>query len=169
MKLKKYYCFALVCVITLPLLCYGQIVYAAPFLSKDNHTKKVIPIQQKKANQAVHQYNKKNKKPPLKAEADQSAVWSNAFTFQKVWGTQVDPRTGIFSAWLQVGSLVSNMNRGPNINLNVNYSTGSLANPDGLGIGWSWNLTHFNPLNDQLTTSQGQSFQLRKIDKEHWW
>ncbi len=169
MKLKKYYCFAVVCVVILPLLCYGQIVYAAPFLSKDNHTKKVIPIQQKKDNQAVHQYNKKNKKSRLKAEADQSAVWSNAFTFQKVWGTQIDPRTGIFSAWLQVGSLVSNMNRGPNINLNVNYSTSSLANPDGLGIGWSWNLTHFNPSNNQLTTSQGQSFQLRKVDRDHWW
>ena len=51
----------------------------------------------------------------------------------------------------------------------LNYSSSSLADPDGLGTGWSWNLTHFNPLNNQLTTSQGQSFQLHKIDRNHWW
>ena len=61
------------------------------------------------------------------------------------------------------------MDRGPNIVLDINYNSSTLANPDGLGLGWSWNLTHFNPLNNQLSTSQGQAFHLDKIDKNHWW
>ncbi|MCY4178543.1 MAG: RHS repeat protein, partial [Endozoicomonadaceae bacterium] len=40
---------------------------------------------------------------------------------------------------------------------------------DGLGYGWSWNLTHFNPVNNQLTTSQGQSFILQQDNMGHWW
>ena len=168
MKFIKYHFVILAFIFISILLFFKQVSYAAFVLSKDIHKKSGIPEQQK-TSKAVQQQHKKNKQPHSKAEADQSSIWSNAFTFQKVWGTRTDPRTGIFSAWLQAGSLISNMSRGPDITLNINYNSNAFANPDGLGTGWSWNLTHFNPLNNQLTTSQGQSFQLYKIDKDHWW
>ncbi len=95
--------------------------------------------------------------------------WSNAFNFKKVWGTTVDPRTGILSAYVKTGSMLSNLGHGPDISLNVNYSSSALANPDGLGTGWSWNLTHFNPVTRQLTTSFGQNFYLKKQPDGHWW
>ena len=97
-----------------------------------------------------------------------SAPWSNAFNFKKVWGTTVDLRTGILNTWVKTGSMLSNLGHGPDINLNVNYSSTALANPDGLGTGWSWNLTHFNPITHQLTTSFGQNFYLKKLVSHHW-
>ena len=100
---------------------------------------------------------------------DDTPVWSNAFNFHKSWGTQVDPRTGTLSAYIRVGSLISNLDRGPNITLNIDYNSGSMADPDQLGAGWSWNLTHFNPNNNQLSTSQGQSFILQKNTDGYWW
>ncbi|MCY4330255.1 MAG: hypothetical protein OXC48_09310, partial [Endozoicomonadaceae bacterium] len=98
-----------------------------------------------------------------------AAPWSNAFNFQKMAGTQIDPRTGTFTAYIKTGSLISNLDHGPNINLQINYNSSSKANPDGLGRGWSWNLTHFNPANNQLATSQGQNFSLIQDDLGHWW
>ena len=168
MKFRQYY-FILISVFISVLLYCKQTSYAVSFLSKNQHEVQTSYVRQKKETKAVHQQNKKKQSPHLKAGADQSAVWSDAFTFQKMWGSQVDPRTGIFSTWIKTGNLISNMNRGPNIALNINYSSSALANPDGLGRGWSWNLTHFNPANNQLTTSQGQSFWLYQTDKNHWW
>ena len=100
--------------------------------------------------------------------ADEQAPWSNAFNFKKAWGTTVDPRTGILSAYVKTGSMLSNLGHGPDINLEVNYNSSILANPDGLGRGWSWNLTHFNPITHQLTTSFGQNFYLKKQSDGHW-
>ena len=94
--------------------------------------------------------------------------WSNAFNFKKVWGSAVDPRTGILSAYVKTGSMLSNLGHGPDINLDINYNSSSLANPDGLGTGWSWNLTHFNLVTHQLITSFGQSFYLEKSADNHW-
>ncbi len=99
---------------------------------------------------------------------EKTEPWSNAFNFKKVWGTTVDPRTGILSAYVKTGSMLSNLGHGPDINLNINYSSSSLADPDGLGAGWSWNLTHFNPVTRQLTTSFGQSFYLKKGSDGRW-
>ncbi|MCY4330478.1 MAG: hypothetical protein OXC48_10445, partial [Endozoicomonadaceae bacterium] len=117
-----------------------------------------------------HSPVKYHKLPLLNAmEQSSSSPWSNAFNFQKVAGTQIDPRTGIFTAYIKTGSLISNLDHGPNINLQVNYNSNSMADPDGLGRGWSWNLTHFNLVNNQLTTSQGQSFNLQKDNMGNWW
>ncbi len=103
------------------------------------------------------------------SESSESAPWSNAFNFKKVWGTTVDPRTGILSAWVKTGSMLSNLGHGPDINLEVSYSSSALANPDGLGTGWNWNLTHFNATTHQLTTSFGQNFYLNKQPDGRWW
>ena len=111
-----------------------------------------------------HSYDKKIKQQP----SDESEPWSNAFNFRKSMGTNVDPRTGILSAYVKAGTMLSNLGHGPNIDLEVNYSSGSQANPDGLGVGWSWNLTHFNPVTHQLITSTGHSFYLQQKSDGHW-
>ena len=118
-----------------------------------------------------HEWSKteeKKKTANLKQD-NESILWSNAFNFKKSWGTQVDPRIGIFSAYIKSGSLLSNFGHGPNINLEVIYSSNSFTDKDGLGIGWSWNLTHFNPRTHQLTTSLGQNFYLTQRKDGHWW
>ena len=98
-----------------------------------------------------------------------SSAWSNAFNFTRTWGAQVDPRTGISGVWIKVGSLRSNTGHGPDIDLEVCYSSGTTADYDGLSRGWNWNLTHFNPKNNQLITSSGQNFFLRQTKKGQWW
>ena len=112
---------------------------------------------------------RKNTKWKDSASSDNNEeTWSNAFNFQKSWGTTVDPRTGILIVHFKVGSLLSNLGHGPNIDLQLNYSSNASANPDGAGRGWSWNLTHFNRKTDQLMTSHGKSFWLHKVGINHW-
>ena len=110
----------------------------------------------------------KHSKNIVKSGADESAPWSNTFNFKKLWGTQINPRTGILSAHVKVGSLLSNLGHGPNIDLEVNYSSNAHADTDKLGQGWSWNLTHLNPVTHQLTTSTGQNFYLQKNNHGKW-
>ncbi len=115
-------------------------------------------------------YNRKitPSKNTVKIDVGGNTPWSNAFNFKKIWGTQVDPRTGILSAHIKVGSLLSNLGHGPNIDLEVNYSSNAHADTDKLGQGWSWNLTHLNPITHQLTTSTGQNFYLKKDNNSQW-
>ncbi len=134
------------------------------YFENDNSTKKKINTTDSAKK------NHKHKTTLFNAmQGNNAAPWSDAFNFQKVAGTQVDPRTGTFTAYIKTGNLISNLDHGPNINLQINYSSNSKANPDGLGLGWSWNLTHFNPVNNQLTTSQGQNFSLQEDHAGYWW
>ncbi|MCY4329483.1 MAG: YD repeat-containing protein, partial [Endozoicomonadaceae bacterium] len=64
--------------------------------------------------------------------------------------------------------LLSNLGHGPNIDLEVNYSSNTYADTDKLGQGWSWNLTHFNLITHQLITSTGQNFYLKKNNNGRW-
>ena len=138
-------------------------IHAALVQNKEKNSK-----QQKYRDPFLQRANYHNKKN-LSGEEANSALWSNAFNFQKAWNTQVDPRTGLFFAHIRAGSLISNTGHGPNINLEINYNSNSTSNPDNLGQGWSWNLTHFNPQNNQLFTSQGQSFNLQQTFDGRWW
>ncbi len=135
------------------------------------NSEKKADIQQKIMTEKKNNiHHKTEKKIPLKASgSEKSPLWSNAFNFQKSWGTQVDPRTGILMAYIKTGSMISNLGHGPNIDLEVNYSSSSLADPDGLGQGWSFNLTHFNPVNNQLSTSQGKVYNLQQKSNGEWW
>ncbi len=122
-----------------------------------------------KTGQAAEKHASHGKQQKLHGtENDASSLWSNAFNFTKDWGVHVDPRTGILSTYIKAGNLLSNTGHGPDITLNAGYSSNSMANPDGLGEGWSWNLTHFNLATNQLTTSTGQFFYLQKINHSHW-
>ncbi|MCY4328825.1 MAG: hypothetical protein OXC48_01885, partial [Endozoicomonadaceae bacterium] len=115
--------------------------------------------------------NKKNKQSRSLSQTavQKEGFWSNAFNFRKTADAATDPRTGILSFHAKAGSLLSNSGHGPDIDLEVGYNSIATANPDGLGYGWSWNLTHFNLQTNQLTTSTGQSFHLQPDDNNRWY
>ncbi len=115
-------------------------------------------------------YNKRlfDKKSWLTNKDNNKEPWSDAFNFDKAWGTQTDLRTGMLTTFIKVGSMISNLGHGPDINLKVSYSSVSRANPDNLGSGWSWNLTHFNLHTNQLTTRKGENFYLQKDIDGQW-
>ncbi|MCY4177470.1 MAG: hypothetical protein OXD32_03120, partial [Endozoicomonadaceae bacterium] len=48
---------------------------------------------------------------------DGAFLWSNAFNFKKTIDAQTDPRTGMLSAHIKVGGLLSNEGHGPDIDL----------------------------------------------------
>ncbi len=131
------------------------------FNTINNHKNNIIPKKLK---------DKLKKSSLAVAQAsNSSSPWSNAVNFSKNWGTQVDPRTGTFTAYVKVGSMISNLDHGPNINLQISYNSDSVADLDTLGAGWSWNLTHFDPVTNQLSTSQGKTFNLRQQANGTWW
>ena len=102
-------------------------------------------------------------------EVQGTDLWSNAFNFRKTADTATDPRTGILSFHAKAGNLLSNSGHGPNIDLEISYSSIAGTDPDGLGYGWSWNLTHFDLQTNQLTTSTGQSFHLQQKNDGQWY
>ncbi|MCY4330292.1 MAG: hypothetical protein OXC48_09495 [Endozoicomonadaceae bacterium] len=117
---------------------------------------------------STHSSKKNSRNKLFSDESEDASVWSNAFNFNKSWGAEVDPRTGILIVHFKVASLLSNLGHGPDINLQINYNSNNITNPDGIGQGWSWNLTHFNPQLEELTTSGGQAFYLQQQGKYHW-
>ena len=118
-----------------------------------SHSKNHTPIPKKKA------------KKILKAS---SGMISNAFNFKGSWGSSVDPRTGILNFFVKVGDINSNLGHGPNFELLLNYNSASLTNNDGLGVGWSWNLTHFDRQTSTLTTSDGKTMKLQQDGTGKW-
>ncbi len=156
----------------------GKLSCAVPYIEKNKLNNKnssrfyhLDYVTKKTTNNSYYDSasNTEKKQPVNYPGTGEQSQWSNAFNFKKTWGTTVDPRTGILNAYVKTGSMLSNLGHGPDINLEVNYSSSALANPDGLGRGWSWNLTHFNPVTHQLTTSFGQNFCLKKQPDGRWW
>ncbi len=173
----KWYCCCIVTILLFgyveSLFCTASQIQSSSFINKEtnsfddvyNRTYRAI----KKNNDQSELNIKKTEKRTISSESTRSESWSNAFNFKKVWGSTVDPRTGILSTWVKTGSMLSNLGHGPDINLEVSYNSNASANPDGLGTGWNWNLTHFNLKTHQLTTSFGQNFYLHKQPDGHWW
>ncbi len=93
-----------------------------------------------------------NTRPLLKSSGNNSlSIWSNSFNFAKSGNSEVDPRTGSLLVSVKAGLLLSNFGHGPDIDLEMNYNSIAKGNPDHLGRGWAWNLTHYNPVTHQLT------------------
>ena len=96
------------------------------------------------ANAAVqHKALYKHAKTLLLARSH-SGQFSNANNFKSAMQSSVDPRTGTLSCSMVVGQLHSNWSKGPFYKLALSYTSGSSANPDGIGNGWQWNLSHYN-------------------------
>ena len=97
------------------------------------------------------------------------SIWSNSFNFAKSGNSKVDPRTGTLLISVKVGLLRSNFGHGPDIDLEMNYNSNVKGNPDHLGSGWAWNLTHYNPVTHQLNTAGGKSFFLKQQPDGSWY
>ncbi len=121
---------------------------------------------------ANHTKEKKNKTNhhSLLDESNSSglSIWSNSFNFAKSANSRVDPRTGMLLISMKVGLLQSNFGHGPDIDLEMNYNSGATGNPDHLGRGWAWNMTHYNPATHQLNTAGGKSFFLQQQPDGSW-
>ncbi len=113
-------------------------------------------------------FRPKNKLKDYSSESSDTSIWSNAMNFKQTWGSAVDPRTGIFTAHIKAGSLLSNLGHGPNIDLEASYNSISVANKDNIGFGWQWNLTRFNPATNQLVTAGGKNFYLKQDNSGKW-
>ena len=96
------------------------------------------------------------------------SIWSNSFNFAKSGNSVVDPRTGMLLVSIKAGLLLSNFGHGPDIDLEMDYNSGAKGDPDHLGHGWAWNLTHYNPATHQLNTAGGKSFFLEQQNDGSW-
>ena len=134
----------------------------------------IIPVLNKEI--SLEQYNPgANKKNKINhhsllgtQENNNLSIWSNSFNFTKSGNSVVDPRTGVLMVSVKVGLLMSNFGHGPDIDLEMNYNSSAKGDPDHLGCGWVWNLTHYNPVTHQLNTSAGKSFFLEYHPDGSW-
>ena len=137
----------------------------------NSYTTKKMPL--KRHNAYKHTTNKQNNinHHNLLAGASEVSndlsIWSNSFNFAK-GNSEVDPRTGTLLVSMKVGLLRSNFGHGPDIDLEMNYNSGAKGDPDHLGCGWAWNLTHYNPTTHQLNTAGGKSFFLEQLPDGSW-
>ncbi len=155
-------------------LYFGKITLA---IGKKRTHKNSVYINKKilleKNTSDTHTTNKKNKinhHPLLSGESGSGdlSVWSNSFNFVKSGNSEVDPRTGMLLVAIKAGLLQSNFGHGPDIDLEMNYNSGAKGDPDHLGCGWAWNLTHYNPVTHQLNTAGGKSFFLEQRPDGSW-
>ena len=74
----------------------------------------------------------------------------------------VDPRTGLYSVSLPLGTLHGNKLRGPSLALNLGYS--ALAEDDfGFGIGWNFEWTTYDSDTGRLQSATGDSLIARSL------
>ncbi|MCY4329154.1 MAG: hypothetical protein OXC48_03575, partial [Endozoicomonadaceae bacterium] len=101
----------------LNLFSFGVTFPVPPKNKNYSYQYKKIQPQEKRVFQGLSSVSKKatQLKNIVKENAGGNTSWSNAFNFKKIWGTQIDPRTGILSAHVKAGSLLSNLGHGPNI------------------------------------------------------
>ncbi|MCY4329960.1 MAG: hypothetical protein OXC48_07790, partial [Endozoicomonadaceae bacterium] len=158
------------------MLCFEKISFA---VGKNRATQyihythnKILSKRRKSQKNATDKNNKANKFHPLLlasgGDSGTISIWSNSFNFAKSENSEVDPRTGSLLVSVKAGLLLSNFGHGPDIDLEMNYNSSAKSNPDGLGHGWTWNLTHYNPVTHQLNTSAGKSFFLQQQSDGSW-
>ncbi|WP_439412560.1 hypothetical protein [Enterobacter ludwigii] len=87
--------------------------------------------------------------------------FTQAGNFTSAIHGQVDPRTGIYSINISLGTVVANALQGPSIPLTLSYSPMNTADI-GLGAGVSFNLSTYNQATDsqRLSLSSGESYRL---------
>ncbi|MCY4178086.1 MAG: hypothetical protein OXD32_06280, partial [Endozoicomonadaceae bacterium] len=138
-----------------------------PGSSYVNHEK--LPLKQNTSDTESKNKNKTHHHLLLGASKSSGlSIWSNSFNFAKSGNSVVDPRTGMLMVSIKAGLLLSNFGHGPDIDLEMDYNSGAKGNPDHLGRGWAWNLTHYNPATHQLNTAEGKSFFLEQQSDGSW-
>ena len=85
--------------------------------------------------------------------------YSNAFGFYSHISGAVDPRTGMYSATIDLPTGKGNRLRGPHLEFRLSYSALN-PNDDGFGVGWRLGLTELNRINNMLTLGDGDSHRI---------
>lgn len=109
-----------------------------------------------------------------------SVVHSNAFNFMSFVQSGVDPRTGQYTAAIELPELAANYLNGPNLPLRIAFNP---MNPEdsGFGAGWRLGLSEYDLDNRMLSLHSGERFKVidngpgqsavvpeRKIDSFHF-
>ncbi|MET4676667.1 MULTISPECIES: RHS repeat-associated core domain-containing protein [unclassified Luteibacter] len=85
--------------------------------------------------------------------------YSNAFGFYSHISGAVDPRTGMYSATIDLPTGKGNRLRGPHLEFRLSYSALN-PNDDGFGVGWRLGLTELNRDTNMLTLGDGDSHRI---------
>ncbi len=173
--INKHLCFFINILICLYLCLYFVKINSAvrkniAYQNSSYTTKKILLKENTPDTHIKNKQDKINHHGFLMAESDSGdlSIWSNSFNFAKSGNSVVDPRTGMLLVSIKAGLLLSNFGHGPDIDLEMNYNSGAKGNPDHLGCGWAWNLSHYNPATHQLNTAGGKSFFLEQQSDGGW-
>ncbi len=171
---RRLYLFVEIFLLLLSCFCFGNVnlSFVKNSIDKYSHASgKEVLFKQHILNKGKKTKNNKadHTHPSLKSSGNGSvSIWSNSFNFAKSSNSEVDPRTGTLLVSVKAGLLLSNFGHGPDIDLEMNYNSAVKGNPDNLGQGWAWNLTHYNPKTHQLSTAGGKSFFLKQLSDGRW-
>ncbi|SDW54750.1 RHS repeat-associated core domain-containing protein [Pseudomonas syringae] len=89
--------------------------------------------------------------------AASTSVNSNALNFMSSMKSGVDPRTGLYNVSIALPELQGNDLLGPGFNLGLSYSPLNTID-SGYGLGWNLQLSQYNPGNQILALSTGETF-----------
>ncbi|ODS24679.1 hypothetical protein AB835_02050 [Candidatus Endobugula sertula] len=84
-------------------------------------------------------------------------ITSKAKHYKNTSALQVDPRTGELNYNYVLGGVTAEPKRGPYFTLTLSYHSLQTQNLDGLGTGWSFNLSRYDNMTQRLTLSSGAS------------
>ncbi len=88
-----------------------------------------------------------------------TSVHSNALNFMSCLKSGVDPRTGLYNVSINLPELKGNDLLGPGINPRLSYSPLNTLD-SGYGMGWSLQLSHYNPGTHILSLNTGETFRI---------
>lgn len=86
-----------------------------------------------------------------------TSVHSNALNFMSCLKSGVDSRTGLYNVSINLPELQANDLRGPGITPTLSYSP-LLTQDIGYGLGWSLQLSHYDPDSHILSLGTGETF-----------
>lgn len=100
--------------------------------------------------------DQENHSPSILADGD---FYSNAFSFYSHISGSVDPRTGMYSAGIDLPTGKGNRLRGPHLEFRLNFDALS-ATDDGFGVGWRLGLSLLDRDTNILTLGSGDSHRI---------
>ena len=84
---------------------------------------------------------------------------SNAFNFLSFVNNSVDPRTGQYTLGIELPELVANNLCGPSLPLHIGFNPMNTQD-SGFGMGWTLNLSQYDPATGLLHLHTGESFKV---------
>ncbi|WP_210668880.1 hypothetical protein [Pseudomonas protegens] len=88
---------------------------------------------------------------------------SNAFNFLSFVNNSVDPRTGQYTLGIELPELAANNLSGPSLPLHIGFNPMNTQD-SGFGMGWTLNLTQYDPASNLLHLHTGESYKVTGSD-----